>query len=104
MDGLALILQQEPNPNPAFHTLAIVLGVYAIVIFLGVIAVIIPCWFICKKAGFSPWLAFLNLMFPIGGLILLYVLAFADWNVLPAPQPYWPPPPQPPYSPAPPKG
>jgi hypothetical protein len=60
--------------------------------------IIIPFWFICKKAGFSPWLSLINVI-PLGNLILVYVLAFAQWKVMPIPQPaYIPPyPPQPPY-------
>ena len=45
----------------------------------------IPFWFICKKAGFSPWLSLLDII-PLGNLVLLYVLAFAEWKVVPAPQ------------------
>jgi hypothetical protein len=61
----------------------------------------IPFWFICKKAGFSPLLSLLNFVpFGLGTLVLLYVLAFAEWKVVPAPQAYWPP--QPPYPPQPP--
>ena len=52
-------------------------------VFLAI--VIIPLWQICKKAGFSPWLCLLILI-PFGGLILLYVLAFAQWKVVPLPQ------------------
>jgi hypothetical protein len=52
-------------------------------VFLAI--VIIPLWQICKKAGFSPWLCLLILI-PFGGLILLYVLAFAQWKVAPLPQ------------------
>jgi hypothetical protein len=58
------------------------------VFFLGlffIAIVIIPLWQICKKAGFSPWLSLLILV-PFGGLILLYVLAFARWKVAPLPQ------------------
>ena len=58
---------------------------------------IVPLWFISIKAGFSPWLSLLGL-FPLTGLILLYVLAFAEWKVVPAPQPVWQQP-QPPYPP-----
>ena len=53
------------------------------VVFYAII--IVPFWFICKKAGFSPWLSLLNLI-PLGGIILMYVLAFADWNVVPVAQ------------------
>jgi hypothetical protein len=63
--------------------------------------VIVPFWFICKKAGFSPWLSLLNIV-PMGGIVLWYVLAFSEWKVVPAPQgwmPGAPYPPQPPYPP-----
>lgn len=39
----------------------------------------LPLWFICKKAGFSPWLTLLNCI-PFGNTVLLYLLAFADWK------------------------
>lgn len=61
----------------------------------------IPCWFICKKAGFSKWLSLLCIVPSLGTLVLLYVLAFAEWNVVPVPQAAWQPL-QPPYPPQPP--
>ena len=39
----------------------------------------LPLWFICKNAGFSPWLTLLNCI-PFGNGVLLYLLAFADWK------------------------
>lgn len=50
---------------------------------------VLPVWFICRKAGFSPWLSLLYVI-PLGGLVLNFVLAFADWKVVPAQQSYWP--------------
>jgi hypothetical protein len=58
---------------------AFILGLVFVAIF------IIPLWHICKKAGFSPWLSLLVLV-PLGALILLYILAFAQWRVAPLPQ------------------
>jgi hypothetical protein len=68
--------------------------------FFGVmvsIIVLIPYWFIFKKAGFSPFLGLLMVL-PFINIVLLYVLAFARWNVVPAtmvypapPVPYRPP-------------
>lgn len=60
----------------------------------------LPLWYICRKAGFSPWLTLLNCI-PFGTPVLLYLLAFADWkrhpmyaespapeiSAVPAPQP-----------------
>lgn len=40
---------------------------------------VLPLWYICKKAGFSPWLTLLNCI-PLGNPVLLYLLAFADWK------------------------
>lgn len=86
----------QHDPQQFIHILSIFFAFYVFILMIGLTAVIIPLCFICKKAGFSPWLAFITLVFPIGGLILLYVLAFADWKVIPAPQAFWPPPPYPP--------
>lgn len=73
-----------------------------IVVVVALAIVLIPFWFICRKAGFSPWLTLLNII-PLGNLVLIYVLAFAEWKVVPAAQPMsYPPPYQPPYPPAPP--
>jgi hypothetical protein len=61
------------------------------------ILVIIPYWFIFKKAGFSPFFALLMFV-PLVNLIMLYYLAFARWNVVPV-SPVYSPPPQTPYPP-----
>ncbi len=58
------------------------------------IVVVIPYWFIFKKAGFSPFLALLMLV-PLIQIIMLYFLAFARWNVVPAAEVYPAPPPAP---------
>jgi hypothetical protein len=50
--------------------------------FIVLLVVIIPYWFIFKKAGFSPWLSLLMFV-PLGNIIMLYVLAFAEWKVVP---------------------
>jgi uncharacterized membrane protein YhaH (DUF805 family) len=91
------------DPSQAMGFLAFIFAFYALFILLILTAIIIPSWFICKKAGFSPWLAFLNII-PVGGLILMYILAFADWKVVPIEQVAWGPrppfpPPYPPYPP-----
>ena len=63
------------------------------------IVVLIPYWFIFKKAGFSPFLALLMFL-PIINLVMLYFLAFSRWNVVSAAQVYPGPPPVP-YQPRP---
>lgn len=51
-------------------------------LFPTVVLGVVPFWFICKKAGFSPFLSLMNFFpFFIGTLILLYLLAFAPWKV-----------------------
>ena len=89
------------DPQQASGILAAILGIYLVVLVVIMVIIIIPFWFILKKAGFSSGLSLINLV-PFGTLILLYVLAFAEWKVVPAPQAAWPPPafpPQPPYPP-----
>lgn len=97
MLNLALILQDGPDQEAVKHMILAMMAIMPFIILVALAIVIIPCWFICKKAGFSPWLALLNII-PLGNLILLYVLAFAEWKVVPVPQALWQP--QPPMPPA----
>lgn len=99
------MLQTSVSPDQmeqAQKILAVILPMLGLFIVICMVVVIVPFWFICKKAGFSPWLSLLNVI-PVGNLILIYVLAFADWKVMPlvpaayVPQPPFPP--QPPYPP-----
>jgi len=60
-------------------------------------------WKVLTKAGLSGPLSLLVLLWPIGPLIVLCILAFSDWKVAPIPPPvYYPPsyPPPPTYPPA----
>jgi uncharacterized membrane protein YhaH (DUF805 family) len=59
-------------------------------------------WRIFTKAGMPGALALLNLI-PLGNVIVLCILAFGEWKVIPAPvaAPYYPPvPPSPPPPPS----
>ncbi len=99
MFALALILQDGPNQAAIAHAILAMMAILPLIILVALAIVIIPFWFICKKAGFSPWLSLLNII-PLGNLILIYVIAFSDWKVVPAPQPVWQPPmQQPPFPP-----
>ncbi|MEO7623658.1 MAG: hypothetical protein ABIS30_11400 [Gallionella sp.] len=40
--------------------------------------VIVPFWFIFRKAGYSQWLSLLMVV-PLVNLGMLYFLAFSDW-------------------------
>ncbi len=103
MNELAMFLQDQPDLAAAQHALMVMVPIIMLVGIIFLAIIIIPFWFICKKAGFSPWLSLLNVI-PMGNLILVYVLAFAQWKVTPIPQmgyapPYPPPPPMPPLPP-----
>ncbi len=80
------------DPQHAGGILAAIVGFYLVFLVVIMAIIIIPFWFILKKAGFSSWLSLIN-MVPFGTLILLYILAFAEWKVVPAPQVAWQPPP-----------
>lgn len=102
------LLQDSPSPDQIQRLVFAIMAILPILILVALAIIIVPTWFICKKAGFSPWLSMLCLIPSLGLLILLYVLAFADWKVAPAPQagwqpPYPPYPPQPPLPPTPPQ-
>jgi hypothetical protein len=110
MHNLALLLQNQPDQATIQRMMVAMFTLVPIFILVGLAIVIVPTWFICKKAGFSPWLSLLVIV-PFGGLVLLYVLAFAEWKVIPAapvtwqsPGPYPPPPPTYPQAPLPPRG
>jgi hypothetical protein len=66
----------------AIHALMAMLAIMPIFFLIGAVIVIIPFWFIWKKAGFSPWLSLLCIL-PLVNLIMLYVLAFSEWKVAP---------------------
>jgi hypothetical protein len=100
MNYLALLLQEGPSPDQIQHMMLTILPIIFIFGIVGIFIILIPFWFICKKAGFSPWLSLLNIV-PFGNLILIYVLAFAQWKVMPVPQVGWAPPQ--PYPPQPPQ-
>jgi uncharacterized membrane protein YhaH (DUF805 family) len=105
MHLLAMLLQQtQPNPEMIQHMIMATMAIIPIIILISIAVVMVPCWFILKKAGFSPWLALLCIVPSLGTLVLLYILAFAEWKTIPAPQvaaypPPYPPPPPPAYPP-----
>lgn len=95
MLNIAMLLQDAPNKEAIQHAAMAMLAIFPLMILIMMIIIILPFWFICKKAGFSPWMALLNII-PFGGLVLIYMLAFAEWKVVPAQQPTWQPPMAPP--------
>jgi uncharacterized membrane protein YhaH (DUF805 family) len=89
------LLQDQPSQEQIQHIMMAVMPLIGLFVIVALAAVIVPYWFICKKAGFSPWLSLLNIV-PLGNLVLIYILAFAEWKVMPTPQQSWPPMPPPP--------
>jgi hypothetical protein len=101
-----LLLQNQPNAEFIQHMMLWIVPFVLVFMLLIIAVLMIPCWIILKKAGFTPWLALLCIVPSLGTLVLLYVLAFAQWKVVPAPQLAWspgvpPPPPAPPLPPQP---
>jgi hypothetical protein len=70
------------NAN-AIHAAAAMMAIMPIFFLIGAALIIIPFWMIWKKAGFSPWMSLLMCV-PLVGVIMLYVLAFSQWKVVPA--------------------
>ena len=59
-----------------------------ILVVVGVF-VVLPFWVIFKKAGFPPAISIL-LLVPLVGTIVLYVVAFSQWKVVPTQDPIAP--------------
>jgi len=85
------------------------MGVFFMFFMMIVFAFLIFCfWRIFTKAGLAGPLALLILVPGVGGIVVLCILAFARWNVVPAPSQYgalppgYPPPYPPTYPPNPP--
>ena len=98
-----LLLQEQPDPEMIKKIVTAALAFIPIFIAIGIAIVMVPCWFILKKAGFSPWLSLLCIIPSIGTLVLLYIVAFSNWPALPMPGSTWqgqtPYPPQAPFPP-----
>ncbi|HEY4046452.1 MAG TPA: hypothetical protein VGM27_06255 [Acidobacteriaceae bacterium] len=88
LTSVSLFLQGNPQFDPArigSHHGLFFAPFIMFFVFLGSIVVIVPYWFIFKKAGFSPWLAILMFV-PLVNIVLLYAIAFSQWRVAPVPQ------------------
>ena len=82
----------DPNNPLADPHLAYLMPIIFGFALVFIAIMLIPLWQICKKAGFSPWLSLL-IFVPLGPILLLYVLAFATWKVVPVAQAVGPYPP-----------
>jgi ABC-type transport system involved in cytochrome c biogenesis permease subunit len=74
-----------PDPHTLHMLTAMVGGIVLVPLVIMLVLVLIPYWFIWKKAGFSPWLSLLMFV-PLINLVMLYVLAFTEWKVVPIAQ------------------
>jgi uncharacterized membrane protein YhaH (DUF805 family) len=88
------------DPNQMNHMAGAMAGMMGFFLLFGLaicVFAIFLFWRIFTKAGFAGPLSLLVLVPGVGGLIVLCILAFGDWKVIPAPyaglQPYPPPPP-----------
>jgi len=112
-------MDQTQASQAAAHMFAVLIPMILMFWLVGAAIVIIPFWQIFKKAGLSPALSLLMIV-PAINLVMIYVLAFSEWRVVPLaqlgypspyPQPYppqaYPPPapypPQAAYQPVPPQ-
>jgi hypothetical protein len=89
---------QNVDPQ-ALHAVMAMAGLFFTIGIIMIAIMIIPLWVIWKKAGLSPWLSLLSII-PMVHIIMLYVLAFSEWKVVPIAQPPYGQPPypqQPPY-------
>jgi hypothetical protein len=92
----------DPQETQAhvMHLMATILPIIIIVGLAFLAFIIFLFWRIFTKAGLSGWFSLFIFVYPIGFLIVLCILAFADWKVIPAPTyaypPQYPPPPPPP--------
>lgn len=68
------------NAN-AYSPMIVLLFFWFVVILM--IVGIVPYWKIFSKAGFSGWMSLLMLV-PLLNLVVLYLVAFSNWNVQPA--------------------
>jgi len=57
--------------------------IFLIVLILLAVAVllVLPYWFIFRKAGFDPYLS-LFMLIPLVNFAMLYYLAFTEWPIL----------------------
>lgn len=69
----------------ALHLMTAMMAILPVFVLIFMVVLLVPYWMIWKKAGFSPWLSLL-MVIPLVNFIMLYVLAFADWKVVPVNQ------------------
>ncbi len=91
MHLISLLAQNQLDPIMVRHIIMAMMAILPVIMLLAIAIFMVPCWFILKKAGFSPWLSLLCVFPSLGTLIVLYVLAFAEWKVKPVQAALYPP-------------
>ena len=97
-------MQQQPDAAQIQHYMMAMLPVLGLLIILGWALIIVPFWQIFKKSGMGGPLSLLMVL-PLVNIVMLYILAFSRWKVVPAPEygmgypPGYPPPGYPPQAP-----
>ncbi len=77
----------DPQQQQAFNQFAhLGAGIFVFALFFGIAVyafITFLFWRCLTRAGLSGPLALLNLLYPIGPLIVLCILAFSQWKVVP---------------------
>ncbi|SEB65216.1 hypothetical protein [Terriglobus roseus] len=84
---------QQPDPVQVQHMMLAMMPIFVLMGLIGSAVMVVPFWVIFKKAGMSGAMSLL-MLFPVVNLVMLYVLAFSQWRVVPVPEygmPYPPP-------------
>jgi uncharacterized membrane protein YhaH (DUF805 family) len=100
MHLLALIQADPDQTKQAFAAIAGMMGFFMLFGLAVLAFMVFLFWRILTRAGFAGPLALLVLFPGIGSLVVLCILAFGEWKVVPAPQQAYGYPPPPTYPPA----
>lgn len=74
------------DPNAIAHVMAIVGPLIGLFVLVYIALTVLPLWFAFKKAGLSPFLALIAIIPNLGVIICLFILGFAKWKVVAAPE------------------
>jgi hypothetical protein len=66
----------------AMHMFAAMLPLIGLFAIICIAVIVFPLWKICTKAGLSGALSLLVIV-PFGILIVLYIVAFSQWKIMP---------------------
>lgn len=89
-------MQQQPDAAQIQHYMLAMLPIFGFFIIIAWALIIVPFWQIFKKSGMGGPLSLLMVL-PLVNIVMLYILAFSRWKVVPAPEfsgypPAYPPP------------